>query len=121
VPWPLEVIGVAAEAAEGEWWDIGEPNVAQAFVRKEHVCAIGPHLLYLAPNRRRWPLGRRLGLFGNLLPTVAYEVGALERIRLRAALDELLTHVDAGPGDPALVVCIRDFFRHATCDESIVE
>ena len=52
---------------------------------------------------------------------VAQEVGALEWIRLGAALDELLTHVDAGPGDPALVVCIRDFFRHATCDESIVE
>mmetsp|Transcript_19747 Transcript_19747/g.58557 ORF Transcript_19747/g.58557 Transcript_19747/m.58557 type:complete len:756 (+) Transcript_19747:21-2288(+) len=52
---PLEIVGVAAEAAEGHRRRVDEPHVPQPLVREEDVRPVGPHLLHLAPHRRLSP------------------------------------------------------------------
>jgi len=98
---PLEIVGVAAEAAEGHRRRVDEPHVPQPLVREEDVRPVGPHLLHLgdmsgkcrghvqdmsrtgphllhlAPHRRLSPRAARLRLPRQLLRPIADQVGEM--------------------------------------------
>eukprot|EP00964_Phaeocystis_antarctica_P014694 scaffold8123_cov66-Phaeocystis_antarctica.AAC.3 len=120
VPWPLKVVRVAAEAAEGHGRHVDEAHVAQPLVREEHVRAVRPHLLHLAPHRGGGG-GLGLRLTCDLLPPIAHLVRSLERVGLLPRLDELIAHVHARTGDPHLVVRIADLIGTASRHETVVE